>query len=258
MTSTSSPSKEDLAKAIAYRDSILTKLESDTPLTCAEKRFCLRTGKLPYKALAFPLSLTPAERNRIRYSPPPAEVTANILKASNGALSTPSELYAKVLRDPGSLNSSELKLLVRNMHLPGSLWEQMARRRWTDKYDSRAWHLAYNKITTEEEIAAHRAAVRESMREERNREREREHKERVGPLETSEQIDREHAEDRRLMAEAKEKERMWDDQDEVLWREVKAEMNRMADEMGDGPCCCGKCEVEGEEGGDGDSGDVKG
>jgi hypothetical protein len=65
MTSTSSHSKS-FAKAITYRDSMLTKLESDIPLTCAEKRFCVCTGSLPYIALAFPLSLNPAERNRIR------------------------------------------------------------------------------------------------------------------------------------------------------------------------------------------------
>lgn len=81
------------------------------------------------------------------------------------------------------------------------------------------------------------------MKGERDREQEREHEEPVA-LETSEQMDREHAEDRRLMAEAKEKESMWDDQDEVLWREVRVEMNRMADEIRDGPCRCGQCEVE--------------
>lgn len=40
--------------------------------------------------------------------------------------------------------------------------------------DSRAWGLAYNKITTEEEIAAHRAAAEEMDKEERKEERERE------------------------------------------------------------------------------------
>ena len=243
------PSQQDLARAVAYRESILAKVEANKPLTCAEKRFFLRTGKLAYKALAFPESLTPAQRNRLRYSPPPEEVTANILKASNGKLSTPSELYAKVLRDPGSLNSDELTLITRNLYLPASLQEALARRKWQNKTSgSKAWNLAFNRVTTEEEAQAHRAAVAEQRRPEREAEKEREYKERVGPLETGEQREGYHANERRLVEEAGERLRAWEEWDRVFEGEVKVEMGRMADGMGEGECeCCGEGEGEGEE-----------
>ncbi|KAK1749927.1 hypothetical protein QBC47DRAFT_395235 [Echria macrotheca] len=234
-----SPSKEELAQAVAYRDTILTKIESNQSLTCSEKRFLLRTGSLPYKALAFPESITPAQRNRIRYSPPPDIVKANIIKVTDGQLSTPEELYAKVLRDPGSLGPEELTLIVRNMFLPGSTHEALARRRWQNKTSgSKAWNMAFNRVTTEQEAEAHRAAAREEMRPEREEEKRRDYLEKVGKLETSEERESYHARERMMAEQAGERLKEWEEYDKILEKEVKAEMKRMADEMPQGECDC--------------------
>ena len=240
------PNKEDLTRAVAYRESILAKIEANTPLTCPEKRFLLRTGRLHYKALAFPESLTPSQRNRIRYSPPPDVVKSNILAATNGQLSTPGELYDKVLGDPASLSSDELSLITRNLYRPASTHEAQARRKWQNKTSGdRAWNLAFNKVTTEQEAEAHRAAVREEMRPEREEERRRVFLEKVGRLETEER-ERYHEGERRAAEEAGVRLREWQEEDERLEREVREEMRAMADAM-EGECCCGG---EGREGGE--------
>ncbi len=64
----------------------------DLPYWWLVLRALLRTRNLAYKALTFPESLTPAERNRILRMPPPDEVTANTKQVTNGAMSTPNEL----------------------------------------------------------------------------------------------------------------------------------------------------------------------
>ena len=244
------PNKEDVARAVAYRESILAKTEASQPLlTCAEKRFLLRTGSLAYKALAFPESLTPAQRNRIRYSPPPSQVTANILRATHGALSTAEELYEKVLRDSSQCSEEELTLITRNLFLPASTQEAQARRTWQNKTSAdRAWNLAFNRVTTEMEAEAHRAAVREEMKAERVEQKRRGFLERMGvtgDLEmTGEQRERYHERERMAGVEAGKRLREWEGEDEKLEVEVREEMRRMADGMGEGGCSC--CDGEGE------------
>ena len=83
----------NLEKAKVYLEGLDAKLERKEELSLAEKRFLLETGELGYKALIFPKSLTPAETNRILCMPPPDEVTANIKRVTNGAMSTPDEMY---------------------------------------------------------------------------------------------------------------------------------------------------------------------
>ncbi len=90
---------ESRAKGIAYRKALEDKIERREELSLGEKRFLLRTGVLPYKALTFPESLTPAERNRLRFMPPPDEVAASIRRLTNGAMSTPDEVFQKALDD---------------------------------------------------------------------------------------------------------------------------------------------------------------
>ncbi len=88
-----SPKLYNIEKAKVYLEGLDAKLERKEELSLAEKRFLLETGELGYKALTFPDSLTPAERNRIFRMPAPDEVTANIKRVTNGAMSTPDEMF---------------------------------------------------------------------------------------------------------------------------------------------------------------------
>lgn len=66
--------EELLGRTKKFLNEILEKAEKREELTMREKRFLLRTENLATKAIAFPESLTPAERNRVRWMPPPEDV----------------------------------------------------------------------------------------------------------------------------------------------------------------------------------------
>jgi hypothetical protein len=87
-------------------------LKHQDQLTDTERQLLLRRGDLVGKALAQPSSLTGAERNKLIYRPPPDVISASILRASNGSLSTIDQLVTKALADIKSLNEAELRLLA--------------------------------------------------------------------------------------------------------------------------------------------------
>ena len=101
----------NIKKGKVYLEGLNAKLESKEELSLAEKRFLLETGELGYKALIFPESLTPAETNRILQMPPPDEVTANIKRVTNGAMSTPDEMFQAALDDAEAMTTEELRLI---------------------------------------------------------------------------------------------------------------------------------------------------
>ncbi|KAK3900792.1 hypothetical protein C8A05DRAFT_35562 [Staphylotrichum tortipilum] len=78
----------DLALRTAYLNGLHAKIKRQEP-----------SPSLRYKALTFPDALTPAERNSLLWMPPPPEVEANIRRVTGGAVSTPEELFQRVLDD---------------------------------------------------------------------------------------------------------------------------------------------------------------
>ena len=89
---------------------------NNADLTDEERALLLSRADLIGKALANPDSLTLEEVHEILQYPPPDVVRANIQRATNNALSTPEELYAKIKHamDNGQFNDigeKELRLL---------------------------------------------------------------------------------------------------------------------------------------------------
>ncbi|KAK1769125.1 hypothetical protein QBC33DRAFT_532343 [Phialemonium atrogriseum] len=151
--------QDGLARAKACLEELNGKLERKEQLTPRDKRFLLRTGKLTYKALVAPESLTPAERNRIRLMPPPDEVAANIRRVTGGAMSTPDEVFRKVVAGPADAVTDDLvSLVVHGFAVPASVYEEARRLPWVRKLGA-AWGLAFNAVTTPAEREAHGAAV---------------------------------------------------------------------------------------------------
>jgi hypothetical protein len=242
MSSQDEPSQDEpegLTRAKAYLEEMHGKLERKEPLTLREKRFLLRTYNLPYKALTFPESLTPAERNRILLMPPPDEVTANIRRVTNGTMSTTEEVFQRAIEDAETMTDEELALIIDGFATPESIYEQTRRFRWLGKF-GRIGHLAFNAMKTDLEKTAHRrAAIRESP--ERTALRREREVASVGSIETSEQRRAYFQNEARLRAAAEEKGRLWDEQDKVLFTEVKASMMKMADELDGEECHCESC-----------------
>lgn len=242
--------QDGLARAKAYLEELNGKLERKEQLTPRDKRFLLRTGKLTYKALVAPESLTPAERNRIRLMPPPDEVAANIRRVTGGAMSTPDEVFRKVVSSSGGGELTDddddddlVSLVVHGFAVPASVYEEARRLPWVRKLGA-AWGLAFNAVTTPAEREAHRAAVALETPERVERRRRRE-LEGVGPLETAEQRAGYRVRERRLKEEAAERGRVWDGQDEELFARAREEMMRMADELEGEECRCESCAAGG-------------
>jgi hypothetical protein len=149
---------EKVKRGNAYLKGLHGKIERKEELSLREKRHLLRTGLLPYKALAVPESLTPAERNRILNMPPPDVVTANILRVTNGAMSTPDEVFQAALDNAAAMASEELDLIMLSFRAPESLYERTASFSWVGKL-GRAGYLAFNAIVPDRAARAHRAAV---------------------------------------------------------------------------------------------------
>jgi hypothetical protein len=240
MSSLSQDEPEGLTRAKAYMKKLVGKIERKESLTGREKRFLLRTGDLPFKALTFPESLTPAERNRIRLMPPPDEVTANIRRISNGTMSTPEEVFQRAIEAAETMSDEELDLIFYGFEAPESLYEKMGRSPWMNKFGN-IGRLAFNAVTTEQEKLAHRAAAKINDSPERRALR----KERVlaeaGPMRTSEQRTVYFQNEARLRAVAAEKRRRWEEEDKKLFAEVREAMMKMADALEGEVCDCEIC-----------------
>lgn len=86
-------------------------------LTGDERALLLSRGDLAGKALAQPASLTLEERYEVMRWPPPGVVRANIQRATGGALSDPTELFAKAREaiergQLASLSDEEITLIA--------------------------------------------------------------------------------------------------------------------------------------------------
>jgi len=232
-----------LARAKAYRKALLAKIDTnEEELSKREKRFLLRTGSLPFKAITYPESLTPAERNRLRFMPPPDEVAATIQRVTNGAMSTPEELYQKAIDDAESLPLAELQLITFDFDIPATVYDAGTRNPWLSKLGPERM-AAYLRITTDlEKRARWRATAVMEM------------PERVAEMKTWElgfQAPR-IPEDKtqltawlqrieQLRARAAEKQRLLDEYDEKLFAEARESMSRMADELEGEVCHCESC-----------------
>ena len=150
----------NLEKAKVYLEGLNAKLERKEELSLAEKRFLLETGELGYKALTFPESLTLAETNRILCMPPPDEVTANIKRVTNGAMSTPDEMFQAALDDAEAMTTEEL-ILIRSLFKAAE--DNMYGLRWGGKL-GRPGALALNAIAPQRLVDGWRAACRVEMR----------------------------------------------------------------------------------------------
>ncbi|KAL2266867.1 hypothetical protein VTJ83DRAFT_4144 [Remersonia thermophila] len=91
---------QEAAQAAARNDipeSLYEKAQDrQDELTEAERQLLLSRGDAIGKALAYPDSLTADEIHQVCAWPPPDVVRANIQQATDGKLSTPAELYAKI------------------------------------------------------------------------------------------------------------------------------------------------------------------
>lgn len=77
-------------------EALFAKAEShQDQLTQEERQLLLSRGGLAGKALAYPESLTTEELHKVLLWAPPDVARTNIQSATDGALSTPMELYAK-------------------------------------------------------------------------------------------------------------------------------------------------------------------
>ena len=83
-------------------------------LTEPERQLLLSRGDTIGKALAQPSSLSESERNEILGRPPPDIVRMNIEHASQGRMTTTTELIAKAFSGIETLNKDELMLLANN------------------------------------------------------------------------------------------------------------------------------------------------
>jgi hypothetical protein len=117
-------SRDEMRHQIDLRaKDIHAMVKAKEPLTDKDKLVMLFTYKLPYKDLAFPESLTPAEHNRLLQRPPPDEVTEIIRKVTNGARSTPEEVMDMALSNPEAMSDEELELNSKCFHDRESLSE---------------------------------------------------------------------------------------------------------------------------------------
>lgn len=227
----------------AYLAEMLEKFERKEEFTICEKRALLRTGNLPYKALLFPESLTPAERNRCQYMPPPDEVEAGIRKITNGAMSRPEELLQKAIDTAETMPDAELALVVKRFDVQESLYEKVSRLSWATK-SGRIGELAYNALETDLLTRLNNRAWDVYQSDER-------YNKRIAPgsgfpVRTSEQITAYHANERRLQQVAAEKVRRWEEEDKKLYAEAKTSMFKMADELDAVVCPCKACSRGGQ------------
>ncbi|KAK4441987.1 hypothetical protein QBC34DRAFT_456796 [Podospora aff. communis PSN243] len=225
------------------------KIHSSAPLTPCETRFLLRTGFLPYKALLFPHSLTPAERNRILNRPSPTEVTTNILTLTSNALSTPDQLHHHIMTAPeDSISTDQLKLVFSGFYLADSAYKSAAHLPWVGKLGDMG-NLAMSRLQTgSEREAGDKAWDLYEMRKraERRRFEEMVSRGETGTVTTDEDRAGYYAAERRAREEAGEDVRRLEAEDEVLFGEARERMEEMAEGLDGVACGCEACRGEGE------------
>ena len=234
---------EAIERGRAYLRALHGKIERKEELSLREKRYLLHTGKLPYKALTFPESLTPAERNRILRMPPPDEVTANIKRVTNGAMSTSEEMYQAALDNAEAMTDDQLQLIALSFYLSESIYETTPHLRWSGKL-GKAGDLAFNAIIPKHVGKAHHAVHLVGL-DDLSSERFAAYQARVlaaiGPLDTPEKHTAWAENNGRQQELAAEKARQWDEYDVKLLTEAKESMVKMADELEGEVCYCELC-----------------
>lgn len=214
----------------AYLEELAAKLEREEEPTVCEKRALLLTEYLGFKALVFPETLTPAERNRCQFMPPPDEVEANIVKVTDGALSRPEEILQKAIDSAETKSDTELTLILQRFEVHEPVYESINRRAWARRLSNigELGDLACNSLQTELLTTATLRAWK-IYAEERGG---------IAPFaldesystKTSEEIAAYHEADMREKQLAAEKVRRWDEQDRKLFEEARTSMFKMADE----------------------------
>ena len=239
-----SPRMYNIEKGKVYLEGLNAKLERKEELSLAEKRFLLETGDLGYKALTFPESLTPAETNRILRMPPPDEVTANIKRVTNGAMSTPDEMYQAALDDAEAMTTEELTLLKSMFKVTeDNIWESASTLRWGGKL-GRPGALAFNAIAPDRLRDAFRAACRVEMRDPNSPRFKAMQAKALAenpPPETPEQHAAHFERQSRKEKSAAEKARRWEEHDVKLFAEAAESMSKLAGELEGEVCDCELC-----------------
>lgn len=233
----------DLAKGEVYLEGLNAKLERKEELSLAEKRFLLETGMLGYKALTFPESLTQAETNRILRMPPPDEVTANIKLVTNGAMSTPNEMFQAAVDDAEAMTTEELTLIKTLFKVTEvNIWQSSATIRWGRKL-GKLGRLAVNTIAPGLLRDGFRAACRVLMDSESPRMVAKAAKALTesGPVDTPEQHAAHFERERRLQEKAAERACRWEEYDVKLFAEAAESMLKMAAELEGEVCECELC-----------------
>ncbi len=239
-----SPKLYNIEKGKVYLEGLNAKLERKEELSLAEKRFLLETGELGYKALTFPESLTPAETNRILHMPPPDEVTANIKRVTNGAMSTPDEMFQAALDDAEAMTTEELRL-IKTMFKAAedNIYESATTIRWVGKL-GKPGALALNAIAPQRLRDAIRAAGRVEMRDPnsaRFKARQAKALAENPPPKTPEQHAAHFERQSRKQESAVEKARRWEEYDVKLFTEAAESMLKLASELEGEVCDCELC-----------------
>ena len=234
----------NIEKAKVYLEGLDAKLERKEELSLAEKRFLLETGELGYKALTFPNSLTPAERNRIFRMPAPDEVTANIKRVTNGAMSTPDEMFQAALDDAEAMTTEELRLITTLFKVTeDNIYESTTNLRWGGKL-GKPGALALNALVPQRMRDAIRAAGRVEvydMNSPRWKAWETKSLAENPPPKTREEHAAHFERQSRKKESAAEKARRWEEHDVKLFAEAAESMLKLAGELEGEVCDCELC-----------------
>ncbi len=170
--------------------------------------------------------------------PPPDEVAANIRRITNGAMSTPDEVFQEALDDAEGMPDDELTLITRAFQAPKSTHEGTRRIRWSGKF-GRAGDLAYRNITTQREHEAFTRAGDVDNDPERFAAEMARHAAEAGPMDSPERINAYFENDNRMRELAEAKARRWEEDDEKLFAEARESMRKTTSSRG--RCAIASC-----------------